>query len=113
MKQVFGLAVKDSRKSWLADVFAPKPARSSVVNTAIQPLPSRSEAMQFSPLKGVNVKFSSAHPVSKLTAKARPRMQPKFRTASRPRLSSCRGWVTEFWAAPTTGVLSLCLPLEA
>ena len=113
MKQVLGLAVKNSKKSWLADVFAPKPATIPVINSTVQPLEPRSEAMQFSPLKEVSVKLSSTHPVSKLTATARPRMQPKSRTASKPRVSSsCRGSVTEFWTAPTTEVLSLCLPLE-
>jgi hypothetical protein len=113
MKQVLGLAVKDSRKSWLANVFAPKSAFSLVINSLVQPRESRSVAMQCSPLKEVSVKLPCTLPVSKLRVTARPRMQPKSRTASKPRVSSCRRSVTEFWAAPTTEFLSLCLPLEA
>ncbi|KAG0614858.1 hypothetical protein M758_6G209300 [Ceratodon purpureus] len=109
MKQVLGLAVNDYRKSWLADVFAPKSTSSSIINSIVPP---KSEAVQFSPLKEVSVKLSSTHPVSKLTATVRPQIQPKSRTASKPRLSNCRGSETELWAAPTTEVLSLCLPLD-
>lgn len=112
MKQVLDLAVKDPRNSWLAKKFPSKSSVSPVINSTLQPLQSRLEAVQFSSLKVVSLKVSSSHLVSKLTATARPRMQPKSRTASRSRVSSCRESVTEFWDAPTNEVLSLCLPLE-
>jgi len=112
MKQVLDLAVKDSRNSWLANFFPLQSSTSPICNSTVQPLQSRLESVQFSPLKEVSVKLSSSHPVRKLTATARPRMQPKSRTASRSRGSNCRGSVTEFWDAPTNEVLSLCLPLE-
>lgn len=112
MKQVLDLGVKDSRNSWLANFFPSKSAASPDSSSTVQPLQSRPESVLFSPLKEVSVKVSCSYPVSKLTATARPRMQPKSKTASRSRGPSCRGSVMELWDAPTNEVLSLCLPLE-
>lgn len=112
MKQVLDLAVKDSRNSWLANLLPSKSSTSPALNSTVPSLQLKFESEQFSPLKEISVKVSSSHPVSKLTATARPRMQPKSRTASRSRGSCCRVSVQEFWDAPINEALSLCLPLE-
>ncbi|XP_024394868.1 protein TIC 100 [Physcomitrium patens] len=112
MKQVLGLVVKNSRKTWLADLLSPKSVATPTINSTASPMQLQPDSMVFSPLKEVSVNIRSTRPLSKLTATARPQMQPKTRIIPRPRSSSCRIIATEQWSTPSIEVLSLCLPVE-